>query len=67
MDDKPPSRISNLVNSYYPVVCYPIAPINAYRVLFWFRTHKKRGVRIVRSNSPHYVRHVDILAYDGVT
>ena len=40
--DKPPSRVQPMADSYYPVVCHPVPPVNAYRVLFWFRQEQER-------------------------
>ncbi len=54
-DDKPPSRVQFLVGCYNPVVCYPIAPINAYRVLFWHKTDKERSDGTRGSNCLNYV------------
>ncbi len=65
MNDKPPGRIQHMVNNYNPVVCYPIAPINVYRILFWFKAKQKRVRRIVRADNTDHVRYLDLLAHDG--
>ena len=40
VSEQPPSRVQGLANSYYPISCYPIAPVNVYRVLLWFKASK---------------------------
>ncbi len=62
MDDKPPNRVFNLVDCYYPHVCHTIAPVNVYRVLFWVKAEEKRVFSSRSSDTSHYVRHLDILA-----
>lgn len=53
--DEPPSGIYDMVNSYYPIVCYPIAPIHVYRVLFWHKANKERDNNIRVSDNTNNV------------
>ncbi len=41
ISDEPPSRISNMARGYNFLVCYPIAPVHVYRVLFWYKADKE--------------------------
>jgi len=59
--DEPPSRVQNLANSYYPLVCHTVAPVNVYRVLFWVKTEEERVFSSRSSDTSHDVRHLDIL------